>query len=66
MTPSEVAKLLGFSPSMVHKLIEQNKIPYFEISNPLGIRKRRTIRFNRADIEKFIQDRQIKKQTTNP
>jgi excisionase family DNA binding protein len=65
MTAQQVAEMLGFSPSMVHKLVNQNKIPYTLVSDPAGARVRRVIRFQRADVEKFIQDRKAQKSEKN-
>jgi excisionase family DNA binding protein len=63
MTAGEVADMLGFSSSMVHKLVNQNKIPYFVVHDPLNVRKRRAIRFNRADVLAFVAARNAETKT---
>lgn len=61
MTVSEVAELLGYSTSMVHKLVNQNQLHIIPTKDP-GIRARRTIRFDRHDIEKYIEEKKTEKQ----
>jgi predicted DNA-binding transcriptional regulator AlpA len=65
MTAQEVAKKLGFTPSMVHKLVNQNKIPYTVIGDPAGARMRRVIRFKPSDVQKFIDDRKAQRTDKN-
>lgn len=65
MTAQDVAKLLGFSPSMVHKLVGQGKIPFTVLPDPAGARVRRVIRFKRSDVQKFIEERKAQKSDKN-
>jgi excisionase family DNA binding protein len=61
MTVQEVATKLGYSTSMVHKLVTQNKIPHVVMPDPAGVRVRRIIRFKQSDIDTFIQERKAEK-----
>lgn len=62
MSAQEVATMLGFSRSMVYKLVEENKIPHHVKIDPLGIRAHRTIEFKRDEILQFIESRRAKNQ----
>lgn len=65
MTVQEVATKLGYSTSMVHKLVTQNKIPHVVMPDPAGVRVRRIIRFRPSDVEQFIKERKALKQENN-
>lgn len=65
MSAQDVADMLGFSRSMVYKLVDEKKIPYHVVADPLGIRKHRTIQFNRSDVLQFIESRRANKQTND-
>lgn len=65
MSAQDVAKMLGFSRSMVYKLVEEKKIPHHVIIDPLGIRKHRTIQFKRSEVLQFIESRKAANQENN-
>jgi excisionase family DNA binding protein len=54
MTLEEVAKHLSCSDTTVYRLVQQREIPGFKLG-------RRTWRFLRSDIDKWISDQQAKR-----
>jgi excisionase family DNA binding protein len=60
MSAQDVAELLGFSRSMVYKLVDEKKIPYHIKTDPKGIKVHRSIEFKREEILQFIASRKAK------